>query len=67
MYIYSSLESNTTTASESDTDEDAEKKKKKKEKAEPTSRTVKVNLTAEITTLDLPPPSAVDVDLSTAL
>lgn len=39
---------------------------KKDEKASPTSRTVKVNLTAEFTTLDLLPPSSADLDLSIA-
>ena len=50
-----------------DTASDAESTKKSKKKEEekvPASRTVKVNLTAEITTLDLPSLTSVDVELS---
>ena len=55
-----SAESNDTTA-----DSETSKKKKKEEKV-PDSKTVKVNLTAEITTLDLTPPSSADVEVSIA-
>ena len=58
----SSSDPNATTSADSKPGEEAEKK----EKAPPTGRTVKVNLTAEYTVLDLPPPSSAEVDLSTA-
>ena len=56
-------ESNATT---SDSEESKkEEKGEKKEKAPPTGKAVKVNITAEITVLDLTPPSAANVDIST--
>lgn len=54
-------DSNTTSDAEETT---SEKAKKKKEKTPPTGRVVKVNLTAETTILDLPPPTAADIDFS---
>ena len=53
-------------AESNETSSDTKKSKKKEEEKVPTSKTVKVNLTAEITTLDLPSPSSADVELSFA-
>ena len=58
-----SLSDSNATTSDS---EAGQKEAEKKEKAPPTGRTVKLNLTAEFTVLDLPPPSSAEVDLSTA-
>ena len=58
----SSSDSNATTPDSKEGKKEAEKE----EKTPPTGRTVKVNLTAEYTVLDLPPPSSAEVDLSTA-
>jgi hypoxia up-regulated 1 len=58
----STADSNATTSDS----EAGQKEAEKKEKAPPIGRTVKLNLTAEFTVLDLPPPSSAEVDLSTA-
>lgn len=54
-------ESNATSEAEETT---SEKAKKKKEKTPPTGKVIKVNLTAEITILDLPAPTTADIDFS---
>lgn len=61
--LASSLDSDSNTTSDAE-EATSEKAKKKKEKTLPTGKVVKVNLTAEVTILDLPPPTTADIDFS---